>query len=78
MRVLINREAWAIYLIVALIGLSYQTSSVTVLARLYRILCPGTFCYVIGKRFSNMIANWLLTACYSRADPFHSEEIEFS
>ncbi len=40
--------------------------------RLCRILCPGAFRYAIGKRSSNMIANWLLTACHSRTERFHS------
>ena len=41
-------------------------------ARLCRILCPGAFLYAIGKRSSNMMANWLLTACHSRTERFHS------
>jgi hypothetical protein len=44
----------------------------THLKRLCRILCPGAFLYAIGKRSSNMIANWLLTACHSRTERFHS------
>jgi hypothetical protein len=42
------------------------------LERLCRILCPGAFCYAIGKRSSNMMANWLLMACHSRTERFHS------
>lgn len=33
---------------------------------------PWRFDYAIGKRSSNMIANWLLTACHSRTERFHS------
>ena len=46
--------------------------------RLYEILCPDVFSYVIGKRSSNMIANWLFTACHSRTDRFHSCDVAFS
>ena len=33
---------------------------------------PWRFAYAIGNRSSNMIANWLLTACHSRTERFHS------
>ena len=46
--------------------------------RLCRILCSGAFRYAIGKRSSNMIANWPLTACHSRTERFHSVEVAFS
>jgi transposase len=46
--------------------------------RLCRFLCPGAFRYAIGKRSSNMIANWLFTACHSRTERFHSVDVVFS
>jgi len=46
--------------------------------RLCGILCPGAFCYAIGKRSSNMMASWLLTACHSRTERFHSVEVALS
>ena len=46
--------------------------------RLCGILCPVAFCYAIGKRSSNLIANWLLTACHSRTERFHSVEVGLS
>lgn len=36
------------------------------------------FSYVIGKRSSNMMASWLLTACHSRTARFHSVDVAFS
>ena len=48
------------------------------LPRLCGILCPGAFCYAIGKRSSNMMASWLLTACHSRTERFHSVEVALS
>ena len=45
--------------------------------RLCGILCPGAFCYAMGKRSSNMMANWLFTACHSRTERFHSTEVAF-
>ena len=33
---------------------------------------PWRFDYAIGKRSSNMMANWLFTACHSRTERFHS------
>ena len=33
---------------------------------------PDAFSCVIGKRYSNMMASWLLTACHSRTERFHS------
>ena len=46
--------------------------------RLCGILCSGAFCYAIGKRFSNMMASWLFTACHSRTERFHSTEVALS
>lgn len=39
---------------------------------------PWRIFYAIGKQSSNMIANWLLTACHSRTERFHSTEVAFS
>ena len=39
---------------------------------------PDAFSYVIGKRSSNMMASWLLTACHSRTERFHSVEVALS
>ncbi len=44
-------------------GLDYET---------VRNSVPWRFDYAIGKRSSNMIANWLFTACHSRTERFHS------
>ena len=39
---------------------------------------PDAFSYVIGKRSSNMMASWLLTACHSRTERFHSVDVALS
>ena len=39
---------------------------------------PDAFSYVIGKRSSNMMACWLLTACHSRTERFHSVDVALS
>jgi hypothetical protein len=39
---------------------------------------PWRIDYAIGKRSSNMMASWLLTACHSRTERFHSVEVAFS
>ena len=36
------------------------------------------FSYVIGKRSWNMMASWLLTACHSRTERFHSVDVALS
>ena len=55
-----------------------QRAAERLTARLCGILCPGAFCYAIGKRSSNMMASWLLTACHSRTERFHSVEVALS
>lgn len=39
---------------------------------------PDAFSYVIGKRSSNMMASWLLTACHSRTERFHLVDVALS
>jgi hypothetical protein len=43
--------------------------------RLSDILCSDAICQAMGKRSSNMMANWLLTACHSRTERFHSGDV---
>ena len=46
--------------------------------RLSDILCSDVICQAIGKRSSNMIASWDLTACHSRTERFHSVDVALS
>ncbi len=38
---------------------------------------PWRFDYAIGKRSSNIMANWLFTEFHSRTERFHSTEVAF-
>lgn len=40
--------------------------------------CAVPFVQAIGKRSSNMMASWDLTACHSRTERFHSVEVALS
>ena len=44
-------------------------------SRRSRILCPDVLVCAMGKGSSNMMANWLFTACHARTEQFRSREV---
>jgi len=47
-------------------------------AKLSEVMCSDIIYQFIGKRSSNMIASGLLTACHSRTERFHSDDVTLS